>query len=201
MYREILIPLWDDSYFQIVFSTIILLKRPLSVTGLECLLNFRENQILSELLKIQSVLLIPDDDEKAVDIVHTSLRDFSMLFQRSGILCVESSENHLRIAICCLQVMLRQSGQLVFETEAAKYACYYWIEHLHLTVKDTNSRYVRYDSLVEELEIFLRQSFQTWFNTISNTKGTDAIKGELNLLQTILSDIKVCLALVVANLH
>ena len=201
MYEEILTQFWKDNYFQAVFSTIILLKYPLSVTGLESLLDFRDNRLLFELLKIQSILLIPDDDEKPVDIVHTSLRDFSTSLQRSGDLCVESAESHLRITMCCLQVMAMQSEQLLFEAEAAKYASRCWIEHLHLTFKTTDSHYVRYDALAEKLELFIGQCFQAWFNTVLNTEGSSATEGKLELLKAILQQSKVSLLFVVAYLH
>ena len=145
-----------------------------------------------------------------MDIVHTSLRDFSTSLQRSGDLCVESAESHLRITMCCLQVMAMQSEQLLFEAEAAKYAsrCWIehlhltcWIEHLHLTFKTTDSHYVRYDALAEKLELFIGQCFQAWFNTVLNTEGSSATEGKLELLKAILQQSKVSLLFVVAYLH
>ena len=201
MYKEILMQFWNDNCFRTVFSTIILLKSPLSVTDLESLLNFHDNRILFELLKIQSILLIPDNDEKPVDIVHTSLRDFSTSWQRSENLCVESFENHLRIAVRCLQVMATESEQFAFKGGAAKYAALYWIEHLHLTFMNADSHHVWCDSFVQALEVFIRHCFQAWFNTVSSPEGPRATDGKLKLLQAILQKSKVSLPLVVAHLH
>ena len=196
MYREILIQFWNDNYFKIVFSTIILLKRPLSITGLGTLLNFGDNRILFEILKIQSVLHIPDDDKKAVDIVHTSLRDFSTSFQRSGALCVISSENHLRIALCCLQVMATQSRQFIFKEDVAEYASWHWLDHLHLTFWYTDLQYVQYDSLGEKLEVFTRAGFQAWFNTLLSHRGVAEAQDNLQVLNGFLQKAKVSLPLI-----
>ena len=203
MYEEILTQFWNDDCFQAVFSTIKILKYPISVTGLESLLNLHDNRILFELLKIQSVFLIPDDDKKPVDIVHTSLRDFSSSLQRSGILWVDSSENHLRIAICCLQAMITQSEQFIFEGYAAKYASRYWIDHLYYPFYDEDSPHVRhdFDSLVWKLELFTRRCFQAWFNTAMNTEGPFPSDKKLQLLQAILQKSKVSVAHVVAHLY
>ena len=201
MYKEILTQFWNDNCFQAVFSTIMLLKSPLSVTGLESLLNLGDNRVLFELLKIQSVVLIPDDDEKPVDIVHTSLRDFSTSLQRSEIFCVESSQNHLHITMCCLQVMVTEPEQVFFEGEAAKYASRYWIDHLHIAFKDRDSLYVWYDALVEELELFTRQCLKAWFNTIAITEGPYAITEISQLLEGIPRASRVSLPPMVAYLH
>ena len=201
MYREILIQFWNNDYFQTVFSTIIILKCPLSITVLESLLDFGDNRILFELLKIQSVLLIPDDDQKLVDIIYTSLWDFSTSLQQSRILCMESSENQLHVTICCLQAMATQLEQFLFEGEAVKYASHYWIEHLHCTFKDANPRHMQYDSLAEKLELFIRQRFQAWFNTALNAEGFSVTDYKLELLQAMIQKAKVGLTLVGAHLH
>ena len=161
MYKEIIQQFWEDEHFPIVFSTIILLRGPLSITGLASLLDLTVPEIVIEISKIQSILVIPTDNNTPVDVVHTSLRDFSTSKKRSGALFVNSPQNHLIIAERCLKVMSTQSGVVVFEEEAAVYASEQWHDHLRHTLEDPDSSY---DLIV--LKIFLRQSFKTWFNTI-----------------------------------
>ena len=161
VYTEIIQQFWKDERFPIVFSTIILLRRPLSITGLASLLNLTVPEIIIEISKIQSILVIPVDNNTPVDVAHTSLRDFSISKERSGELFVNSPQNHLITAERCLKVMSTQSGVVVFKEEAAKYASEHWHNHLRHTLEGPDSNYD-----LEVLEIFVGQSFKTWFNTI-----------------------------------
>ena len=164
MYTEIIRQFWEDEHFPIVFSAIMLLLKPLSITGLASLLDLTVPEILIEIFKIQSILVIPADNETPVDVVHTSLRDFSTSKTRSGALFVNSPQNHLITAERCLKVMSTQSGVVVFEEEAAKYASEHWHGHLRRTLEDQDSGILKYDLTV--LKLFVGQPFKTWFNTI-----------------------------------
>ena len=173
MYTEIIQQFWEDEHFPIIFSTIILLRRPLSITGLASLLDLTVPEIIIEISKIQSILVIPADNNTPVDVVHTSLRDFSISKERSGALFVNSPQNHLITAERCLKVMSTQSGVVVFEEEAAKYASAQWHNHLRHTLEHLDSNYLKYDSTV--LKIFVGQPFKTWFNTILSMSLDDEI--------------------------
>ena len=164
MYTEIIQQFWEDVHFQTVFSTIMLLYTPLSVTGLASLLDLTVSEIFIEVLKIQSIIVIPVNDNTPVDVVHTSLRDFSISKNRSGSLFVDTPQNHLTTAERCLKFMSMQSGVVVFKGEVAIYASEHWHEHLRLALEDPDSNYLQYNLLV--LKVFVGQSFKTWFNTI-----------------------------------
>ena len=165
MYTEIIQQFWRDEHFWIVFSTIMLLHRPLSVMGLASLLDLTIPDILTEVLKIQSILVILADNETLVDVVHTSLWDFSVSKEQSGAIFVNTPENQLITAKHCLKVMLMESGVVVLEGEAAKYALEYWHGHLLFTLGDPDSIYLQ-NNLPSTLSFFVAQSFKTWFNTI-----------------------------------
>ena len=177
MYTEIIQQFWKDVRFPTVFSTIILLRTPLSVHGLASLLNLTISEILIEILKIQSILVIPADNKSPVDVVHTSLRDFSSSKKRSEALFVHTPKNHLVTAERCLEVMSIQSGMVVFKEEATKYASEHWHDHLRLTLEHPDSIYLKYDLTV--LNIFVGQSYKTWFNTILIMGGYDEIYASL----------------------
>ena len=165
MYREIVEQFWGHEHFRIVFSTIMLLRKPLSVMGLASLLDLAIPDILTEIFKIQSILVIPADNETPVDVVHTSLRDFSVSKERSGAIFVNTPENQLITAKRCLKVMSTDSGVVVLEGEAAIYAYRHWHSHLLLTLEDPDSIDLQHD-LLAALNFFVAQSFKIWFNTI-----------------------------------
>ena len=164
MYTEIIQQFWKDERFPTVFSTIMLLRTPLSITGLASLLELTIPEILIEILKIQSILVIPADNKSPVDVVHTSLRDFSISKKRSESLFVYTPQNRLITAERCLKVISTQSGAVTFEDEAAGYASEHWLNHLRLTLEDPDSNYLKYDSTI--LKFFAGKSFKAWFNTI-----------------------------------
>ena len=183
MYTEIIQQFWRDEHFWIVFSTIMLLRRPLSVMGLASLLDLTIPDILTEVLKIQSILVILADNETLVDVVHTSLRDFSVSKEQSGAIFVNTPENQLITAKHCLKVMLMESGVVVLEGEAAKYALEYWHGHLLLTLGDPDSIYLQ-NNLPSTLSFFVAQSFKTWFNTIILDSKYDKIyAAHTNIIQ------------------
>ena len=165
MYTEIIQQFWGREHFRIVFSTIMLLRTPLSVVGLASFLDLSIPDILIEIFKIQSILVIPADNSTPVDVVHTSLRDFSVSKERSGAIFVNTPENQLITAHRCLKVMSTDSGVVVLEGEAAIYAYRRWHDHLLLAPEDPDSIYLRHN-LPATLNFFVAQSFKIWFNTI-----------------------------------
>ena len=178
MYTEIVQQFWGHEHFPIVFSTIMLLRTPLSVIGLASLLDLTIPDILTEIFKIQSILVIPADNMTPVDVVHTSLRDFSVSKERSGAIFVNTPQNQLITAERCLKVMSTESGVVVLEGEAAIYASKHWHGHLLLTLEDPDSIDLRYD-LPAALNLFVAQSFKVWFNTIITHGEHDKIYAAL----------------------
>ena len=178
MYTEIIQQFWEHEHFPIVFTTIMLLRTPLSVVGLASLLRLTIPDILTEIFKIQSILVIPADNKTPVDVVHTSLRDFSVSKERSGAIFVNTPQNKLITTECYLKVMSTQSGVVVLEGEAAIYAYRHWHGHLLLTLEDPDYIDLQRD-LLAALNFFVAQSFKIWFNTIILNGGYDEIYAAL----------------------
>ena len=178
MYTKIVEQFWGHEHFRIVFSTIMLLRKPLSVVGLASFLDLSIPDILIEIFKIQSILVIPADNETPVDVVHTSLRDFSLSKERSGVIFVNTPQNQLITAERCLKVMSTESGVVVLKGEAAIYASKHWHDHLLLTLEDPDFIYLQYD-LPATLNFFVAQSFKIWFNTIILNGGYNEIYAKL----------------------
>ena len=186
MYAKIVEQFWGHEHFRIVFSTIMLLRRPLSVVGLASFLDLSIHDILTEIFKIQSILVIPADNSTPVDVVHISLRDFSVSKERSGAIFVNTPENQLITVERCLKVMSGQSGVVVLEG-AAIYAFKHWHDHLLLTLEDPDSIYLHHD-FPATLNFFVAQSFKIWFNTIILHKVYDKI---YNTFKNIIQKAKV----------
>ena len=197
MYTEIIQQFWGHEHFPIVFSTIMLLHRPLSVTGLASFLDLSIPDILIEIFKIQSILVIPADNETPVDVVHTSLRDFSVSKGRSKTIFVNTPQNRLITAERCLKVMSTESGVVVMEGEAARYASKHWHDHLLPTLEDLDSIHLQYD-LPATLNFFVAQSFKIWFNTIILNGGYNEIYAKLT---NIIEKATVSVATVLVNLQ
>ena len=70
--------------------------------------------------------------------------------------------------------MSTQSGVLVLDGEAAKYAFEHWHGHLLLTLEDPDYIDLQRD-LLAALNFFVAQSFKIWFNTIIRNGGYDEI--------------------------
>jgi hypothetical protein len=72
-------------HFRKIISTIALLERPLSITGLADLLGIEGFEVIHVLLNLQAILHVPGTDEgDEVTVCHTSLRDFLTEESRSG---------------------------------------------------------------------------------------------------------------------
>ena len=73
LYMQVLLNAVHDHNFERVISTVVLLHEPLSITFLGQLLQLRTGHIVHALLGTQSILMIPEDDNQAIQPFHTSL--------------------------------------------------------------------------------------------------------------------------------
>ncbi|TDL19436.1 hypothetical protein BD410DRAFT_792261 [Rickenella mellea] len=76
LYSQVLSRASRDGHFDRVVSTVVLLRESLPVPHISRLLQLRAEDVLVELLQVQSILKIPGDDKEPVQVMHTSLRDF-----------------------------------------------------------------------------------------------------------------------------
>ena len=66
---------WTEDFCQIL-GTIMVLKNNKSISFLSSLFSLHHEEIICELLQVQSVIKIPGGDDEPVMLYHTSLRDF-----------------------------------------------------------------------------------------------------------------------------
>jgi hypothetical protein len=189
LYAQVLSAAPRSHEFNRVISTILLLTSNFSVTALGHLLQLNTADILEALLGIQSILMIPGDDDQPVQLFHTSLRDFLTSKLRSGDFFIDPPTCHLDILLACLKlVTIPPETDIFFSGEASRYACDNWCHHFDqwLTVENESQD----DPLSNYLTHFVSQSFDYWVNTLLLNLLEDDV---LNILQKILLKLKVSL--------
>ena len=121
-----------------VVGTIILLADPLSAGTLGQLLRLDVGGIRLALRRLQSVLVIPQDDDRPILVFHPSFHDFLTARSRAGHFYVDVSTHHTNIARLCLKIIttagcVRRQGTTTAEAGALTYAGQYWFEHIRLS--------------------------------------------------------------------
>ena len=165
VYTQILSVAARNNDFDAVLGTLMLLMDPLPIKSLATLLRLDPARILHALRGLQSILIIPEDDDNPIQPIHTSLRDFLTSRERSNDLFIRPKERHSNIAIDCLQTLcISNSGPFFDATgySAQGYACCEWIFHLHCSMKTE----MLDDSLIPLLIDFTSNNFDVWVNTI-----------------------------------
>lgn len=169
LYTQVLSAAPRSCHFEQVIGTIMVLESPLSVTSLGHLLRLEAADILQALLGVQSILMIPGDDNQHIQLFHTSLRDFLTKQSRSRDYFVDPPTHHLFIVMNCLELIGVPSNGVNFSGGAEGYVCAYWCHHLKQAVtegRDSLFNALIGGSLVTCLTNLASQSFEFWFNTL-----------------------------------
>lgn len=145
LYRQVLqdAPNHADERFARVMGTLLLLRDPLSVDDLACLLRLGAADILISLTGCRSILRIPDGGDDAMTFFHASLRDFLLDEKRAGPHYIDSTQYHISILDDCVQIMTKEWDQETMRTRdnwnagrALVYACNNWHYHLGEILRD-----------------------------------------------------------------
>jgi hypothetical protein len=136
-----------------VLGSIVLLRDPLSPRSLEELLGLTSSTVRETLLRLHSVVIVPEDDSRAIRLLHPSFFDFitSLVRCSNPKFVVNLETQHTLLARVCLEVMtgLRQdicgiNNLSVLNSEVddlpsrietnipshLRYACRHWAWHL-----------------------------------------------------------------------
>ena len=165
IYTQILSVASHNKDFDVVLGTLMLLAKPLPIKSLTTLLQLDPARILHALRGLQSILIIPEDDDNHIWPIHTLLRDFLTSQKHSNDLFIHPKEQHFDIAIDCLQILCISNNVPFFDTtsySAQCYACCEWIIHLHGSMRIE----MLDDSLISLLIDFTSNNFDVWVNTI-----------------------------------
>jgi hypothetical protein len=144
-----------------IIGTTVLLRVPLSSRDLGQILHLPSKHIQGILGDFQAVLLVPDELEGSIRILHASFQDFIATQGRClPAMYLEPTLQHRVVALRLLEIMMdglkRNMSYLIrFKLggeedlpSLLRYACRYWADHLSLaTVQDA-------DGLVQALSCF-----------------------------------------------
>jgi hypothetical protein len=192
LYKQVLSEVSLTPSFYHILGTIMILVENQSITALSKLLKFQSREIIHDLLAVQSLLLIPGDDDQPIQLFHTSLRDFLTSQARSESYYINPSIQHALLAIDCLQCLTNDVEHNFFDTAGERYACCRWPHHICLAfgeqrqdLSDTN-----FNFLVNLVDLLMSKNIESWFNTILNC-NRDIRKSVVQDLEAALSSFQV----------
>jgi hypothetical protein len=186
LYTQVLSHAPFDHNSERVIGTVMLLTSPLSITHLAKLLQLRAEDIVQALLGTQSILMIPGDDDQAIQLFHTSLRDFLISQPCSNKFFINPATHHFSIAIDCLTIIAMQPQKGIFYDGVQVYACMNWCYHIHHSLINGGDSILKSPleaSLTKALKDFAFQSIGFWVNTLLS----EGYEGPLNALDLVLS--------------
>jgi hypothetical protein len=170
LYTQVLSDSPHDHNFDHVLGTVMLLSSPIPVTSLACLLQLRADEdIVQTLLGVQSILMIPGNNDQPIQPFHTSLRDFLILEQHSNQFFINPSTHHFSIANDCLTIITQPPDKDIFYKGGQEYACLNWCYHLNqclINGEDRILKLVSEVSLMRLLKEFASYSLKFWVNTL-----------------------------------
>ncbi|KAJ7080253.1 WD40-repeat-containing domain protein [Mycena epipterygia] len=168
---------------QLVTGAIVLLRDPLSPLSLDRLLDLDFGQVRRTLGRLQSVILLPTDDEKVIRLLHPSFFDFLSSPTRCLIpeFRVDPKKQNSLLAERCLDVMVkclhrdmcRTGDPSLFNSEIKdlpgritdeiplhlQYACRHWAYHI---LNGAQS-----DTLLHALDTFISNHVLHWMEVCS----------------------------------
>jgi hypothetical protein len=193
LYTQVLSAVPRGHNFQRVIGTIMLLREPLSITSLGRLLQLETADVLHALLGVQSILLIPGDDDDCVRLFHTSLQDFLTTKSRSREFFVDPPNHHILIATDCLKSITILSKEIIFMEEPQRYASHYWLDHVIESIELGVDDFQIHPTLTE----FMCWGFEKWINFLIFSR---LLINLIGVLSSLISKLKVSSLLCHLNL-
>jgi len=168
LYKQVLSTASGTAALHQILGTIMILEHNQSISFLSSLFCLQHEEVIHELLGVQSIIKIPGDDDQSIMLYHTSLRDFLTLKLRSEQYFIDPPVQHLHLAIHCLKHLVECPSGDFFDGDVAKYACFNWPHHILLGFQnqELNVDETVMTSLVALIEILLTFHCKAWHNTI-----------------------------------
>jgi hypothetical protein len=158
----------------------------LSVEDLAGLFQIECADVILAMEGFQSILLVPEDDKQPIRPFHTSLRDFLTAEARSGHLFIQPSIRHLSIATDCLAAMAVHMSDTFHECGGLEFAARSWCHHLTWAVREEGGDNLLLsrdsDVLMNQLTLFISQSFDSWVDSIIVQVEIKYILDDINTL-------------------
>ena len=168
LYKQVLSSASGMGALHQILGTIMILENNQSISFLSSLLNLQHEEVMGELLGVQSIIKIPGHDDLPIMLFHTSLRDFLTIKSRSAQYFIDPPLQHLHLAMRCLKHLTEYPSKYFFEGGVVNYACFYWPYHilLGLQKQESNVDEKMMSSLENLIEVLLKFKGKTWYNTI-----------------------------------
>ena len=167
LYKQVLSSASQTTAFHRLIGTIMILQTNPSINFLSLLLDIPAGEIVLELLKVQSIVAIPGDDDEPIMLYHTSLRDFLTIKSRSADHFIDPPLRHLHMALDCLNCVEKDSSE-DFLDRSRWYAIVEWPHHIFLGLQDQQPILDEaiVNTLVYSIENFLTFQGEKWYNTL-----------------------------------
>jgi archaellum biogenesis ATPase FlaH len=172
LYTQVLSSANRDDVFDKVLSTIIYLRRQLSITALAGFLDLTSETVVDRLTEIQSIIRIPAHNHGSVQLNHASFRDFLLDKARSKNYHLPSS-CEIFIVIRSMTIMTKALKRDEWPSDdAEKYACREWCFHLDGAIRGCTSLELA-RKMSENLQMFTRSdALEVWINTVFRSANT-----------------------------
>jgi hypothetical protein len=194
LYTQVFSAALRTDNFERAVGTIMLLNTVIPITALAGLLQLEIPDVLQPLLKLQSILMIPGNDNQPIQLFHTSLRDYLTTRTRSDEFYINPPARHLFMTIDCLKSITGYTRVDIFEKEPQKYACANWCYHFRSSLTTGGGNYVTDPSIGGSLISCLTsfaQSLDSWVNTLI-AKHQEKIINDLGALLLALK-VNICI--------
>jgi hypothetical protein len=191
LYTQVLRAAPRSPHFLRIFETIMTVREHLCIVDLAYLFGIETGDVIHALLGVQSILIVPENDELPIRPFHTSLRDFLTTKARSNDLYINPPVRHLEIASDCLTVMVVHNGDDILTHKGLKFAGRSWIHHLLCAIQEEggdNLLFSRHSAFMMKLTDFVSRSFDLWVNSILIQVS---IEDTLKTLNSVVSTLKV----------
>jgi len=168
LYKQVLSSASSTAALHQILATIMILVDNQTISFLSSLLCLQHEEVIHELLWVQSIIKIPGDDDEPIMLYHTSLRDFLTLKSRSEQYFIDPSLQHHHLATHCLKHLAEYPSKGFFDGHISKYACLNWPHHILLgfQMQETSVDETIMTSFVTLIENLLTFQGKTWYNTI-----------------------------------
>jgi hypothetical protein len=166
--------------FDRVIGSIMILREQLFIFDLSCLLQLPTEDILHAVLGIQSIFRIPEDNDKPIELIHASPRDFLMDERRSKCYFINPPARHASIAVHCLKLLTEDAKHQKFaKSGAALYACLNWCHHIDGSLMEDGGDVLFDADLTRCLQDFKSRALDHWVNTLILEAAPGRIKAAL----------------------
>ena len=168
LYEQVLSAASWTMNFCFILGTIMILEDNKSISFLSSLLSLQHEEVICELLPIQSIIKIPGDDIEPIVLYHTSFRDFLINKSRSKNHFIDPPLQHLYLALNCLKKLVEYRSKYFFEGDVANYACFNWPHHILLGFQMQKSKVDATITtlLVKAINRLLTRRGKIWYNTM-----------------------------------